>query len=237
MSQRLSDRLGSAYARVRDWSTKRPVRAWALVAAITVAALLGATQVAKHLGQSVDWYGAFGGWLGAIASVFAGAVALWITTTDRRRNDALRTASDVAEEKKLAREAGLARVSLGQIVPSTALRPDLEDAIVLTNWRRSNLFDVVLDEVTVAGAYFDPTGVKKVDYYPSDQPPRRIRPLPLALERVVLQPREILGFFLPAGAVADYAAFRYTDDTGRQWSVDSRVHTAEPVLDPETGEI
>ncbi|NKW33288.1 hypothetical protein GS942_14280 [Rhodococcus hoagii] len=42
------------------------------------------TQIALESGQDVAWYSGFGQWLGALGSMIAAGVALWIATSERQ---------------------------------------------------------------------------------------------------------------------------------------------------------
>ncbi|MBM4509284.1 hypothetical protein GS421_06865 [Rhodococcus hoagii] len=64
---------------------------------------MGRTQIALESGQDVAWYSGFGQWLGALGSMIAAGVALWIATSERQ-------AAQEARDRDLAREAGLVTV-------------------------------------------------------------------------------------------------------------------------------
>ena len=121
-------------ARIRAWLRARSVWFWAVPGtACSIFALWAGSQFARDRGQSVEWYTGFGQWLGAVGSLIAATVALWIATRDRKeREDELRSADRA--------QATLVLVELGQPAGEQGHFP-----IAVTNYGSRPVLDVAFD--------------------------------------------------------------------------------------------
>lgn len=203
---------------------------WIVGTLVSVLLLWGGTQVAIGRGQSVDWYSAFGQWLGALGSLIAAGAALWIATTDRRRADDQRQAQRDEEDEDLAREAGLVRVEIAELrVPNAVTPADTAPGISVTNWRRSPVFDLRLERVVVQGETIEEPEFRRCGVH-SDDAVKMIHGAD-HLSRRVIATRTIVTLFptRSSDALVEYAALRYTDETGRRWEIDSASRLARKV--------
>lgn len=226
--RRRRDRVVDEMRKVRQWAGNHPARGWSLVGVVVVAALWGGTQIARSVGQDVRWYSAFGSWLGVIASIFAAGTALWIATSDRRREDARRTAERDAVARDLAREAGLVRVDVGYLTTVNGF--SRAPGLGITNWRVVDLVELEIVRLVVDGAEVDPVTVKKGSYHPIvSGAVKALRAMgdQRLFDHLVVSPRAVATAF--PGGVTTFAAVRYTDMAGRRWEVDSESKVARPV--------
>ncbi|SUE07092.1 Uncharacterised protein [Prescottella equi] len=192
---------------------------------VAIVALWAGTQIALESGQDVAWYSGFGQWLGALGSMIAAGVALWIATSERQ-------AAQEARDRDLAREAGLVTVRVfDEMRVPGAGATDVAPGIVVMNWRQSRLFNLHIREIrgavspfivavrTDPGAKLQPAlGAKRVSM-------GELMLTPIAHEDVVT----IFPTVSEGGRIS-YASLRYTDETGRQWEVDNGSRVARIVL-------
>jgi len=199
---------------------------WTLLGVLVVAILWGATQLAMQFGQDVDWYAGFGQWLGALASVFAAGIALWIATSDRR--DRMNE-----QRRELTLEASLVRVQIGRgWMPNPVNYPDSRECITVTNWRRSELFDIEVRQLRTAGDQDIGTDkFSQVVVYSAEKPEILLREA-RQLRWVPIDPKAYFVLFPAAREELSYAAIRYTDSAGRRWQVDSNNAVIRLDADP-----
>ncbi|NKZ99169.1 hypothetical protein GTA26_30050 [Rhodococcus hoagii] len=115
---------------------------------VAIVALWAGTQIALESGQDVAWYSGFGQWLGALGSMIAAGVALWIATSERQ-------AAQEARDRDLAREAGLVTVRVfDEMRVPGAGATDVAPGIVVMNWRQSRLFNLHIREIRGAVSPF-----------------------------------------------------------------------------------
>lgn len=173
------------------------------------------------------WYTGFGQWLGALGSLIAAAVALGIATTDRRQAAKLRQAEQDDRAADLAREAGLVRVQISEIrVGSNVSRSLKAWVVTVRNWRKSRLFEVELTTIKAAGME-KPPEIRLYRKWNADGTEGRVPDGDL--EFTPISHGEALRLFPEGETVLEYAAVRYTDDTGSRWEVDSETLTARKV--------
>ncbi|MGV0750514.1 hypothetical protein [Mycolicibacter minnesotensis] len=199
----------------RNWKfqLRRGVWFWAATGTVlSVLTLWAATQLAIWQGQSVTWYTGFGQWLGALGSLIAAGVALWIATTDRRRSDQRREADLAQREADLTREAGLVQIDAGAYKSSAGIR--------IRNRRSSRIFDIKVTKFVLNGTEVAQLDLYSIDmfpksegarYYPADLPHFAIE----VDQEMYLYPNGIPN--MPAG----YVRVEYTDSSGRRWQVDT----------------
>ncbi|MGV0624565.1 hypothetical protein [Mycolicibacter minnesotensis] len=190
---------------VSKWLRGRGVWFWAIT--ITVASVLllwGGSQIAHDHGQRVDWYTGFGQWLGALGSLIAAGVALWIAVTDRRHAARQRDAD-------LSREAALVQVSAERFNPC---------GIRVMNRRTDRIFDIEVTRFVQYGSEVAPLAISHIDVHPTTEQVRypwaELRHLAVAVDQAA--------YIYPNGipdVPADYAAVAYTDSRGRRWEVDT----------------
>ena len=202
---------------------------WAVtITFLCVGVLFIASQIARDLGQSVDWYTGFGQWLGALGSFIAAGAALWISTTDRRRADAARQRVEDQEKADLERQAGLVRVTAEMLGQRQAVGPALNAAAVgIRNRRPDRIFDVEVVKFIHHGQEMelDIDMVNGFAVFPRRPEHENRFPFKSELAGITLAPDEWLVLYqqdsLP-GTPADYAAVRYTDTACRRWEVDTK---------------
>ncbi|PPJ31863.1 hypothetical protein C5E45_32760 [Nocardia nova] len=205
---------------------------WLWTAVGTTAAVLllwAGTQLAKATGQSVEWYTGFGQWLGALGSLVAAVVALWISTTDRQRADRAQQDARDEAERDLAREAGLVRVTSGQFSALLAgvARGGTLPGIAVENRRNSRIYDIEYARIASHGvAIPDPTFLRYVKFRAGKAgDAQKIE----SLRVIGLEPDHLLTAYLttsaensaPPDEPPEYVAVRYTDQSGRRWEVDT----------------
>jgi hypothetical protein len=204
------------------------VRFWsAFITVASIAVLFAGSQFARAWGQTVDWYTGFGQWLGALGSFIAAGAALWISVTDRRRNDDERRRAEERQEADLKRQAGLVSVTAEMIYRSQAVPPAIRTpAIGIRNRRADRIFDIEVVKFihhgqelkllpdSINGFTISPPRPSQQGWYQSGQ-----------LSSVALDPDEWLVIYqqgnLP-NTPADYAAVKYTDRSGGRWEVDTK---------------
>ncbi|WP_074327200.1 hypothetical protein [Mycobacteroides abscessus] len=194
---------------------------------IAVALLTVGTIAANRLHQSVEWYAGVGQWLGALGSLLAAIMALWIATTDRRRADNLREAERRDRDADLLREAGLVRVRFEEIPRRQQIsgRAYGETGIGIRNLRADPIFDVELHTVTINSEdfRFDVETIS-VDGGAAAQG--------TLTHRVIESHQELLLFAqIPPHNGQTFAAVRYTDQQGRRWRVDTAGDVAKVSAD------
>lgn len=181
---------------------------------VAVLVLWGCTQAARAWGQSVAWYAAFGQWLGALGSLIAAVVALWIATSERRHADQQR-------EFDLARQASLVRVTAAQLSePDLADAPAAPSGISVRNRRPDRIFEIETARFVLDGMEIVPLRLSSIAIHPNPQGHRYTVP---ELRNLAVGPDEVL-HLIPdelANKPAEYAAIRYTDSSGRRWLVDT----------------
>lgn len=189
----------------------RGVWFWALSGTVVaVLVLWGGTQIARAWGQSVDWYAGFGQWLGALCSLTAAVVALWIATSERRHADQQR-------EIDLARQASLVRVTAANVSERDITGAPLALAgIGVRNRRPDRIFEIETVRFGTDGMEIVPLRVSSIEIHPNPQGHRYTVP---ELPHLSVGPDEVL--HLVPHEPADYAAIRYTDSSGRRWQVDT----------------
>ncbi|WP_063001508.1 hypothetical protein [Nocardia mikamii] len=197
---------------------------------VAVLLLWGGTQLAKANGQNVDWYTGFGQWLGALGSLIAAVVALWIATTDRQHTERARQAErdEVAADR--AREAGLVFVVAKKLMTDDSVTPvTLEAGVYVKNWRNSRIFDLEISRFVQDGVVVDDLKFKRrIILYPN---PGGVAEKLELLPVLSLQTDQTLSLFpkdLP-DVPAEYVALRYTDETGRRWEVDTNGGPARKI--------
>jgi hypothetical protein len=200
--------------RFGTWIRDRGVWFWALTGtSVAILLLWGGTQTARALGQSVQWYTGFGQWLGALGSLIAAGVALWIAVTDRRHADQRRDAD-------LAREAGLVRVTAEKLGMWQPVGPNIATAAIgVKNRRTDRIFDIEVVRFVMRGEETRPQ-IGDITLYPS---PADRRMWASELPHLAIAPDQLLAIF-PSGLPdipADYAVVQYTDSAGRRWQVDT----------------
>ena len=201
--------------RLRAWLRSRGVWFWAGVGTVASLILLwGGSQIAHDRRQSVTWYTGFGQWLGALGSLIAAGVALWIAVSERRHAERQR-------EADLAREAGLV-----EIITNNLGRPDIATGVSFSaagvgvqNRRSDRIFDIEVTQFVMGGEAFS---LKFETIYLSPKPEgRHYQPSDLRL--LAINPDQVLTMF-PKGLrniPAEYVEVRYTDSSGRRWQVDT----------------
>lgn len=216
-------------ARVRAVASARGVWFWTAFGTVSAVLLLWAgSQLAKANGQNVDWYTGFGQWLGALGSLIAAVVALWIATTDRQRADQARRAEREEADKDLAREAGLVRVETGHMKAAVVVMPtDSRPGIAIDNRRSSCIYDIEVVRIVKEGAVIpDPEFHRQIRVQPSKS---EWAPHYSSLKYFALEPNHLVMVY-PKGPAEnqgemdeppEYVAVRYTDQSGRRWEVDS----------------
>lgn len=172
-------------------------------------ALWGGTQAARAWGQSVGWYAGFGQWLGALGSLIAAVVALWIATSERRHADQQRDAD-------LARQASLVRVTSNWSERDAGAPP----ALRVRNRRPDRIFEIETAWLAMDGVETIPLQLSSIELHPNPQGQRyAVSELPhLSVDpdaALLLTPNET------PDKPAEYAAIRYTDSSGRRWQVDT----------------
>ncbi|WP_131726078.1 hypothetical protein [Mycobacteroides abscessus] len=201
----------------RELARTRGVWFWAAAITVGSVALLWlGSQIAKWIGQDVQWYTGFGQWLGAVGSLIAAGVALWIAVTDRRQ-------ADMQRDADLAREAGLVRVTAEKLGQRQPLGPNMPRAAVgIRNRRASRIFEIRVTRFLMQGKDV-PLELPKVngfDLYPSQ---REHFYFGTDITNLVVEPDQLLALF-PSGGPdipAEYVAVEYTDANGRRWKVDT----------------
>ncbi|WP_157935600.1 hypothetical protein [Mycobacteroides abscessus] len=194
----------------------RGVWFWAAVITVGSVSLLWlGSQVAKWIGQDVQWYTGFGQWLGAIGSLIAAGVALWIAVTDRRQVDMQRDAD-------LAREAGLVRVTAEKLAQRKVGGRVARAAVGIRNRRTSRIFEIRVAQFVIQGqdVPLELPMVNGFDLYPSE---RETSYTGTNIADLAVKPDQWLALF-PLGdpdVLADYVAVEYTDANGRRWKVDT----------------
>ena len=216
----------------KGWLCRRGVRFWGLVlTSASILILLVGSQIAHDMGQSVDWYAGFGQWLGALASFAAAGAAVWIATTDRRRNDNMRAREHAQHEAVLAREAGLVQITSEIFGRRQVAGPMLDTAgIGINNRRRDQIFDIEIVKLVHDGkdVPFDlNTDVELMNGW-ATSPVREEHetrfPQSHELPRITIHSDELLVIYQPRdlpNTAADYVAVAYTDRTGLRWKVDT----------------
>ena len=194
-----------------------------MVTVVSVVILFVGSQVARWRGQNVDWYAGFGVWLGALGSVIAAGVALWIAVTERSRIDAERAHAEAREDADLARQAGLVRVTAAMLSKRQAVGSSYGRAgIEIRNRRAECVFEINIVRYVLEGQVLDVEidGFGAIDLFPRDREGwYHAKELP----NLALEPHKRLSVF-PHGlpdTPADYAAVEYTDISGRRWRVDT----------------
>ncbi|UGT99318.1 hypothetical protein KN246_14695 [Mycobacterium intracellulare] len=217
----------------RNWAARflstRSLPFWAVtVTVVSVGALFIGSQIAHDRGQSVDWYTGFGQWLGALGSFIAAGAALWIATSDRRREDEERRRVHDQQETDLRRQAGLVRVTAEMIGRAQAAGPSIgAPAIGVRNRRADRIFDIEVVKFVHGGAEMElkPEMVNGFNISPPRPSQEGRFYFDSQLKGLALEPDEWLVIYqqndLP-NTPADYAAVRYTDRGGRRWEVDTR---------------
>jgi hypothetical protein len=210
-----------------------PRRVWCLFTLIVVVsvALLTCGSVAAHrLNQDVDWYAGAGQWLGALGSLLAAGMALWIATSDRQRADQQRTAEQRERDAELLREASLVRVCFEAIPRRQRMTGKTfhEAVIGITNRRIGHIFDIELKETTIDEAPFR--------FQFKEVARDRGVPSEIALRDLVIDPgQEVLLFSeTPPHSGEYFAVVRYTDQLGRRWQVDTTGGVAKVDADGNT---
>jgi hypothetical protein len=197
---------------------------WLTTLTVTAVALLTCgTIAANRLHQSVEWYAGVGQWLGALGSLLAAGMALWIATTDRRRADAQRQTEQRDRDADLLREAGLVRVRFEEIPRRQRIsnRTFGEVGIGIRNRRASRIFDVELHTVTINGEDF-PFEVTEISVDAGAPSQGTLA------NRVIELDQELLLFSeLPPHSGEAFAVVRYTDQQGRRWQVDTNGAVAK----------
>ncbi|OPX12980.1 hypothetical protein [Mycobacterium sp. AT1] len=205
----------------------RGVRFWAVtVTAASVIVLWAGSQIARAVGQDVNWYTGFGQWLGALASFIAAGAALWISMSDRRNNIEDRRRLEREQQADLERQAGLVRITAEMLGRSQAAGPSIRTPSVgIHNRRADPIFDIdilkfihhgqelELKPAFINGFAISPPRPSQKHWYQEAQ-----------LRRIALAPDELLVIYqqddLP-GTPADYVAVQYTDRSGARWEVDT----------------
>ncbi|WP_301149004.1 hypothetical protein [Mycobacterium simiae] len=201
--------------RIKDWLRSQGVWFWAITATIvSVAVLFFGSQIAHDRGQTAEWYTGFGQWLGALGSLIAAAVALWIAVTDRRYVEKQLDAD-------LAREAALVRVQTGLFNQGIGPR---YAGIRINNRRTGRIFEIKVVKYVMDGKEISPLILASIGLFPakdSHYAVKELEYLSVANEQsLYLFPNEL------PNVPADYVAVAYTDPSGRRWKVDTN-HTAE----------
>lgn len=202
-------KLGPEGRRVAVWAT-----------GVVVILLIG-TQLMIAFDRDVAWYSGFGQWLGALGSLFAAGVALWIATSDRRRVDDQRSADKEAQDEDLAREAGLVRIALQPYERPVQTWP----AVSVRNYRKSRLFELELVEIEAEVA-----GTPEVAVYRWFTNGQDMMLKPKNLNTEIIESGDVLWLLLTDQAAPTSAVFRYTDETGRRWEVDTKGAIARKLL-------
>ena len=179
--------------------------------AFSVVCLTIGTLLAFHLDQDVSWYTGVGQWLGAIASVVAAGVALWIATSDRKRADQLRRDEQRERDADALREAGLVRVHIDDLP-----RRDVagvshgEYGVEVRNRRSTRIFDLDV-EPTRDGEVIPVSWCSvEIDFKRASNDPADC----------VVQPDQVLHAFISIDSWRDVqVTVRYTDQSGRRWRV------------------
>lgn len=217
--------------RVRAAARARSVWFWTALGTLTAVLLLWAgTQLAKTSGQSVEWYTGFGQWLGALGSIIAAVVALWIATSDRRRADQIREDDRAEAAADLARIAGLVLVSAARYVPALRLMPGESQAgVAVRNRRDSPVYDIRFVRFIHGGVEIpDLKFARQMRIYPLEG---EWIPLTESLPHLSLEPDQIMVVYprdVPDDP-ADYVAVQYTDQVGLRWEVDTKGGPARRV--------
>ncbi|ULP36534.1 hypothetical protein MJO55_25690 [Mycolicibacterium rufum] len=196
-----------------------------------MAVLFIGSQIARAVGQDVDWYTGFGQWLGALASFAAAGAAVWIATTDRRRNDDTRAREQARHESDLAREAGLVQVTSEIFGRRQGAGPMLDAAGIGINNRRSDhVFDIKIAKL-IHGGTAVPFDLKSDVEFMNGWATSPVRekhetrfPQSHELRGITIHSDELLVIYQPSdlpNTVADYVAVDYTDRSGRRWQVDT----------------
>lgn len=195
----------------------------AVITAVSVLVLWAGSQLAVAVGQDVEWYAGFGQWLGALGSLIAAGVALWIAVTDRRESDARQKSEQDRQDADLARKAGLVRVVSETLSRRQAVGPNYgQVGIGVRNRRAERIFDIAVVRYVLQGKDIDVevSDVGGIDVQPRDRTGWYFgRELPT----LVLEPDHFLSIF-PKGLPdipADYVAIEYTDQAGLRWRVDT----------------
>lgn len=203
---------------------QRGVWFWATVITIgSVLLLFVGSQIARSLGQDVDWYAGFGQWLGALGSLIAAGVALWIAVTGRREADAREKAEQDRQDADLARQAGLVQVAAKMLSRRQAAGPNYSHpGISVRNRRPDRIFEISVVRYMMLGKDVDMEvgDVGGIDLKPRD---RNGWYFGKELPTLVLESDHVLSIY-PKGGLdlpADYVAVEYTDSAGRRWRIDS----------------
>jgi hypothetical protein len=210
--------------RVVTWIRARGVWFWSVcgVTAVTVALVTG-TKVVMDRAQGAEWYAGIGQWVGGIGSFVAAVIALWIATSDRRRADQLRAEERAEQAADLAREAALVRIDARQLAPAVRIMPGESRAgVSVRNRRSSRLFEIEIVRVVQEGREIAAPELDRQFgiHEPGKKPSAEfIDALPIQ----VLKPDAVLTIFPKDwdAVPADYAAVRYTDESGVRWEVDT----------------
>ncbi|MBN7534693.1 hypothetical protein I3U85_10870 [Mycobacteroides abscessus subsp. abscessus] len=190
---------------------------WFWAAVITVGSVLLlwlGSQIAKWIGQDVQWYTGFGQWLGAVGSLIAAGVALWIAVTDRRQ-------ADMQRDADLACEAGLVRVTAEKLAQRRVGGRVARAAVGIRNRRSSRIFEIRVTRFVMQGhdVPLELSRINGFDLHPSE----RAGMYTGNITNVVVEPDQLLVLF-PLGdpdVLPEYVAVEYTDANGRRWIVDT----------------
>lgn len=195
-----------------------------MVTVVSVVILFVGSQVARWRGQNVDWYAGFGVWLGALGSVIAAGVALWIAVTERSRIDAERAHAEAREDADLARQAGLVRVTAEKLGRRQAVGPSIPHAALgVRNRRNERIFDIEVVRYVFQGNDIE-LEIAKVNGFTVFPTERKSFYLDAQLPGLVLEPDQTLVIYQQGNLPdipADYAAVEFTDPSGRRWRVDT----------------
>jgi uncharacterized membrane protein YeaQ/YmgE (transglycosylase-associated protein family) len=207
-----------------NWFQKHRLWAWTAAGIVgSVLLLLIGSQLAKWWGQDVDWYAGFGQWLGAIGSIIAAIVALYIATSDRRAAAELRQAEQEEREDDLKREAGLVRVLAKPLSFYTIGYPETFCGVSVSNRRVAPIFDLEVSSFIAHGSEVVKPELYRTVIYPKGERERTIRFMEeLQFVRLVTDQTIALTIKGHIDAPAEYAAVRYTDSKGLRWQVDTK---------------
>lgn len=199
--------------------------------------LVGSTVVltvstisANRLNQSVEWYAGVGQWLGALGSLLAAGMALWIVTTDRRRFDQLRQDEQRERDADLLREAGLVRLmdlrnTRDMNLDDLSGRSDSGVVgIKVRNYRADRIFDLDLSVDTAEAQTVDPMWTYA---YPDGYEKSQVEP-----EKCTVAPDGELYLQARLRSWIEHVRItvRYTDQRGRRWQIDADGNVARVPL-------
>ncbi|WP_063129931.1 hypothetical protein [Nocardia fusca] len=223
----------SVLGRAAAWSRRNRVWFWTGGVIVVVSAVIGVgTRLTMDRTQNADWFAGIGQWVGGAGSVIAAVVALWIATSDRRRAEQVRAEEHDERAADLAREAGLVKIESAELAPAVQVMPGQSRAgFSVRNRRNVRLFDIEIVRVVYEGN--EVTDMEFDDQYGlwDTVNERKESGFIDYMSTLVLKPDSVLTVYPKdwKAVPADYAAARYTDESGVRWEVDTNGGLARKV--------